>query len=385
MPAYDAIVVGLRAAGAATAMLLARAGLRVLGIDRGGYGTDTLSTHALMRGGVMQLARWGMLPALQAADTPAIRSTTFHYGSESIRVAIKARDGVPSLFAPRRYLLDRLLVDAARTAGAEVRHGIAVVDLMRDSNGRIAGVVVRNQSEQLVHWPARIVIGADGMRSTVAQRVRAAVYRDARHAAGVVYGYWPGLAIEGNHWYWEPEVAVGAIPTNNGETCIFVANRSEQFAATFRADVAEGYRRLLRRAAPALASAIDQHPGGVKLHGFAGQRGFVRHSAGFGWALVGDSGYFKDPITAHGITDALRDAEWLSRAVVAGSDAALFEYQRLRDDTSLEMFELSDEIASFNWTLKTLPALHERLSDTMRHETDALRALDETSLDVATW
>ncbi len=391
MPAYDAIVVGLRAAGAATAMLLARAGLRVLAIDRGKYGSDTLSTHALMRAGVLQLSRWGLLRPIEAAATPPIRSTTFHYGAESLRIPIKARDGVPSLFAPRRFLLDRVLVDAARASGAQVWHGVSVLDVIRDATGRVAGVVARDESHQILSLQARVVIGADGLRSTVARLVRAAAYHYGRHAAGVLYGYWPALPIEGNHWYWESGVAAGAIPTNDNETCVFVAIRRDDFADTFRADVAEGYKRLLSRAAPALVPAIERHSGAVKLRGFAGERGFLRHSAGFGWALVGDAGHFKDPLTAHGITDALRDAEWLARAVVADSDAALFEYQRTRDEMSMEMFEVSDEIASFNWTLATLPALHERLSDTMRREVDAVRGLDETGAealscrDLATW
>src|SRR6516225_11113494 len=110
---YDVLVVGARCAGAATAMLLARKGLRVLLIDRGSYGTDTVSTHALMRGGVLQLHRWGILPRLREAGTPPVHETTFHYGDETITVVIKASDGVNALYAPRRTLLDSTLVDAA--------------------------------------------------------------------------------------------------------------------------------------------------------------------------------------------------------------------------------------------------------------------------------
>src|SRR5580765_1213789 len=125
---YDVVVVGARPAGAATAMLLARAGLRVLVVDRGRYGTDTLSTHALMRGGVLQLHRWGVLDAVVGAGTPPVRRTTFRYGGEEIVIPIKASHGVDALYAPRRTVLDRLLVDAAVEAGAEVRYGVAVVD-----------------------------------------------------------------------------------------------------------------------------------------------------------------------------------------------------------------------------------------------------------------
>ncbi len=91
---YDVVVVGARVAGASTAMLLARLGLRVLAVEQARYGSDTLSTHALMRGGVLQLHRWGLLPLVEAAGTPCIRSTSFHYGDEEVAIAIKPRNGI---------------------------------------------------------------------------------------------------------------------------------------------------------------------------------------------------------------------------------------------------------------------------------------------------
>ena len=117
---YDAVVVGARCAGAATAMLLARHGLSVLLVDRDRHGADTLSTLALMRAGVLQLHRWGLLDRVRAAGTPPISSTSFIYGDETITVPIKPRDGVDALYAPRRTLLDALLADAASDAGADV-------------------------------------------------------------------------------------------------------------------------------------------------------------------------------------------------------------------------------------------------------------------------
>ena len=121
---YDAVIVGARCAGAATAFLLARAGAKVLLVDRQAYGSDTMSTHALMRTGVLQLHRWSLLPMVMAEGTPEIRCTTFHYGQEALRLSIRPEHGVNYLCAPRRTVLDRVLVDAARKAGAEVRHGV---------------------------------------------------------------------------------------------------------------------------------------------------------------------------------------------------------------------------------------------------------------------
>src|SRR4030095_10446696 len=107
----------------ATALVLAHAGARVLLVDKGVHGSDTLSTHALMRGAVLQLHQWGILPAIIAAGTPPVRSTTFSYRDRDVTVAIEPRFGIDALYAPRRALLDRVLVDAAAERGADVRYG----------------------------------------------------------------------------------------------------------------------------------------------------------------------------------------------------------------------------------------------------------------------
>jgi flavin-dependent dehydrogenase len=224
----------------------------------------------------------------------------------------------------------------------------------------------------VIQASADIVVGADGMRSAVGKAVSAPVLRRGQHAAAVVYGYWPDLPIEGSEWYWSAGVAAGAIPTNGGETCVFVAVPADRFVETFQHDLRGGYHRLLTQAAPGLAAEIGWSQAAPRLHGFAGQGGYLRHSWGPGWALVGDAGYFKDPITAHGITDALRDAELLAQAITAGSPDALADYQRLRDDLSVGLFEATDAIASFDWSLDTLRELHERLSDEMSREADLI-------------
>ena len=169
----DAVIVGARCAGAATALLLARAGARVLLIDKGVYGSDTMSTHALMRGAVLQLHRWGVLPAIVAAGTPPVRSTTFSYRDQDVTVPIEPKFGVNALYAPRRALLDRTLVDAAADSGAEVSYGVRIDDVIVDDRGRVRGIIaVAGGTRQRIE--ADIVIGADGLHSTIAQRVGAA-------------------------------------------------------------------------------------------------------------------------------------------------------------------------------------------------------------------
>src|SRR5262245_2737455 len=143
-PDYDAVIVGARCAGAATALLLARRGLRVLPIDRGQYGSDTVSTHALMRAGVIQLSRWDVLSDIRAAGTPVVRSTSFHYADDVVTVQIKPQGDVDGLYAPRRTVIDRVLVDAARKAGTEVVFETSFVDLVRADSGRVCGVRVKD-------------------------------------------------------------------------------------------------------------------------------------------------------------------------------------------------------------------------------------------------
>ena len=372
---YDAVVVGARAAGAATAMLLARRGLRVLALDRGAYGTDTLSTHALMRAGVLQLARWGLLERIEAAGTPRVRRTVFHYPDEVLDIPIKPRDGVPALFAPRRTVLDRVLVDAAVEAGADVRHRVRLADLLRGGGGRVEGVVLEEAGGAACSVRAGIVIGADGLRSTVASLLGAPVTRQGRHAAASIYGYWSGLDVDGYHWHWGPEVAAGAIPTNGGEVLVFAGVSAPRFADEVRLDVPRGYRRLLAEAAPELAERLGDARLVGSLHGFPGHPGYLRRPSGPGWALVGDAAYFKDPITAHGISDALRDAELLARAVAQGGDGALAGYEAARDELSTRLFDVTDRIASVGWDNAELKALHQLLSDEMKREVAALVSL----------
>jgi flavin-dependent dehydrogenase len=375
-PRYDAVIVGARCAGAATAFLLASSGAKVLVVDRQAYGSDTLSTHALMRGAVFQLSRWGVLPEIVAAETPPIRATTFHYGREAIRVAIKPEHGVECLFAPRRTVIDRLLVDAARKAGAEVRHGVTISELLFASDGQVVGVLLNDGRGSRATVRTGIVIGADGRQSTIAELVKARTYVEGVNASGIVYGYCKNLNRDGSHWYFGKNCAAGAIPTNAGH-CVFAAVPSQRFSATFRGNVMRGYLEVLETICPELRAEVEHGLLIGRLRGFGGARSYLRQCYGAGWALVGDAGYFKDPLTAHGITDALRDAELLSRAVAIGSARAFEAYQQERDALSLSLLWVTDAIASFAWSLDEIRRLHSDLNAAMRAETNHLAGLSQ--------
>ncbi len=253
---HDVIVVGARAAGAATAMLLAREGLRVLLLDHRPLGSDTLSTHALMRGGVLQLSRWGLLDKIIAASTPPVTRTTFRYGAESVVISIKPSYGVDALYAPRRTLLDPVLVHAAVDAGVEVYHSTSVTDLIT-RHGRVVGVHATTSAGRSVELRAPLVIGADGYRSTVAKCAGAAFARVGRHACATTYGYWADLATDGYEWNFRPNACSGVIPTNDGKACVFAGASPKRIGrggvAVLSDVIAEGTPQLaerLRRASP---------------------------------------------------------------------------------------------------------------------------------------
>jgi menaquinone-9 beta-reductase len=367
---YDVVIAGARCAGASTALLLARRGARVLVVDPMRRGSDTLSTHAMMRGGVLQLSRWGLLDRVREAGTPPISVTSFHYGHDRVDVDIKPRDGVDALYAPRRTVLDRVLADAAADAGADVVHGYSLVDVVRDTSGRVIGARLAgaDRSEAVVRTD--LVVGADGVRSRVARIVGAPMEYETSHSTTAIYGYWRGITLEGNQWFHGREVALGTIPTNESETCVFVLLPRRVLDGPARRGLEALHREAVSAVSPSLAEDMAGAERSGGLRAFPGIPGFLRRSAGPGWALVGDAGYFRDPITAHGITDALRDAELLTRAISAGGDAELARYQATRDVLVKGLLDITDRLASLAWSLDEAKDLHLALSREMKAEVE---------------
>ncbi len=392
-PHYDVVVTGARPAGAATALLLARQGARVLLLDRSRYGTDTLSTHALLRGAVLLLHRWGVLPAVIAAGTPAVRSVTFHLPDAVSTVPIRARDGVDALYAPRRTVLDAILADAARRAGADVRFGVSVTDLTRGPDGRVTGVTAR-EGGQSHPIGADLVVGADGRRSTVARLTGARTVHVAPASSTIIYRYFRGIRASGYHWYYAAGSAAGVIPTNDNLACVFAATSAGRLppqpattpgrlphqpgATRGRLPPQPGatpgarLRHVLAATSPELAGQLADACPASPARVFPGLTGYLRQAAGPGWALVGDAGYFKDPITAHGITDALRDAHLLAGALARGGPGAVRSYQAERDELSLRLFRVTGRIAAFDWTADGIGDLLLELKEALAEEVTAL-------------
>jgi flavin-dependent dehydrogenase len=377
METYDAVVVGARAAGAATAMLLARQGRRVLLLDRDRYGADTLSTHALMRGGVFLLSRWGLLDPIVDAGTPPVREARFDYGTgPATTLPLKPTYGVQALYAPRRTVLDPVLVNAAVSAGAEVRFGVGVTGLLRDGAGRVVGVHGRDRTGATAAVRAALTVGADGIRSTVAREAGAATLRAGTGAGAIIYGYWSELPVDGYEWFYRPGHSAGMIPTNGGEVCVFAGVPAPALAT--RGDLRVTYHRLLTAATGGAGGrlAAARPPG--RLRTWVGLPSFVRRAHGPGWALVGDAGSFFDPLSTHGITDALRDAESLARAV-----DDLDRYAIDRELATGPLFDVVDRIAGYGWDPDQIQRLLRELSAAMSAELALIADYPAASADSA--
>ena len=387
---YDAVIVGARVAGAATGMLLARAGLDVLVVDGARYGSDMLSTHALMRGGVLQLSRWGLLDDIILAGTPVVRRSVMRYGDTDEVVTIKPQPGFEGLYAPRRTVLDRVLADAASRSGADVRFRTRATELARRADGRVEGLTTIGPGGRQEQVRAPVVIGADGVKSWLARAVNAPTTARGRNATAFSISWYSGVEADGYQWLYGhgPDGlgrAAGIVPTNDGQVCAWVGVPQALFA-TRRPEA--HLEDVLGWIAPDWAARLAAGHRDGPVRGFPGVSGYLRRPWGAGWALAGDAGYFKDPITAHGLTDALRDAELLARAVVDGTGAgstaglehALAGYEQTRDRLSLPLFRLTDQVASFRWQTGSLRELLIDVSAAMRAEVAHLDALDTPAL-----
>jgi flavin-dependent dehydrogenase len=345
---YDVIVVGARCGGAPTAMLLARAGHRVLLVDRATFPSDMrLSTHLVWPAGVARLARWGMLDALVATGCPPLSDSVFDVGPFALRGGFPAVHGHRTAYVPRRRILDGLLVEAAVAAGAELWEGCSVEGLLTD--GDVVTGIQGRSGGRAITARARVVIGADGTRSRIAEWVRAARYHSQPAVQGSYFSYWSGVPVETGTLYPRDGHTVYAFPTHDALTLVGVNWTIDRWRAA-RGDIAGAHFRAVAAAAPDLAERLAAGRREERWVG-AATPGFFRTPFGPGWALVGDAGYTKDPCTAQGISDAYGQAERLAAAVadaLAGRrrwEEALGDYQRHRDTAALPMYEFTCQTA----------------------------------------
>lgn len=355
---YDAIVVGARCAGSPTAMLLARAGHRVLLLDRAAFPSDTLSTHLIHQPGVAALDRWGLLDALRATGCPPLERVRYEVADVVLRGQARGVDGHRTAYSPRRHILDTLLVEAATSAGAELRTGCRITGLTRDATGRVTGVTGSGDTGPFTAT-AGLVIGADGMRSSVARFAEAGYLSEEPRLTCAYYSYWADVPAE-LELYERPGSWVAAVPTHDA-TLVLTYFPQERFEE-IRADAESAHLGLVRETVPQLYERLHGKERLERLRGTGDQRNFLRRAAGPGWALVGDAGHHKDSITARGISDAFGQAEALARALAEVStsdrvavDAALSRYAAERDELLLPGYEATLSVA------RLAPAHAERL------------------------
>ena len=345
---YDVIVVGARCAGAATARLLAQKGYRTLVVDRASFPSDMpMSTHLLWHAGAAQLDRWGLLDALKATGCPPLTDVSLNLGAFTLH-GRPPSNGVDAAYAPRRKVLDKILLDAAIAAGAEMHDNFMVDDVLWDGD-RVVGVRGERRGEQPESLHARLVIGADGRKSKIAHAVSAQTYNEVPAVQGMRFSYFSGVPMESMEFVSGPGRMAFAWPTNDNLTVVGIAWRLDDFQKV-RDNVEGHFYQELAEWAPDLSTRVAA---GKRKDAWLGGSiaSFCRKPYGPGWALVGDAGLTLDPISAAGITDAFRDSELLADAVDAGLsgrrdlDEALAEFEKLRNEASLPVYHFTAQMA----------------------------------------
>ena len=381
MKAFDVVVVGARVAGAATALHLARAGHDVLILDRVGPPADTISTHALMRAGVLQLQRANVLDRVVGAGTPEIRQVDLVFGSERISFPVADEWGVEAYYAPRRTVLDAALLEAAQEAGITFISGLSVTSVLRAEGGRVAGVSVRT-SEGDASISARQVVGADGTNSRIAKEVEARTLYYSKPTNSVVYSYFHGIPASGYDFRFLAHRNVGLIPTNDGLSLVFVGGPLSEAPV----DSERYLTTTLRRVAPDLSEAVASATRAERFYRAKGIPNLLRDPAGEGWSLVGDAGFTEDPIAAHGITDALRDAELCAEAVaISLRDPSLeveakSRYREVRNRFAYSLLAATVPLASFEWDGAKASQLLRRIGEVAEDECELLASRSTFSL-----
>ena len=342
-------------------MLLARKGHRVLLVDRDRFPSDMgQSTHLIHPLGVAHLRDWGVLPQIATRAAPFTDWRVDLHGTV-LSGAPPAVDGRSESYGPRRYLLDGVLAEAAVAAGAEFRDGVRVVDLV-DDGGRAAGVVASGAGGGRQIERARLVIGADGPNSIVARCAGAEESLCEPIVQSNIWSYWEGVALDHVRLYIREHKGAFAFPASDGTVLVAANLMHDEFVAA-RRNREDAFHARVEEVAPDLRALL---PGARRVEEFHGgcTRAFVREAAGPGWALAGDAGMKKDPVTAQGISTAFRCAEMLAEAAADGLsgrrplDETLAGYRRARDDWLLPYYHFTAQLARFAKPTEQLAAFY---------------------------
>ena len=348
----DVAVVGARCAGSAAAIALARAGRRVVALDRVAFPADANSTHLLWPAGVAELKALGAFDRVRALGAPPLPVAIGVGGGYTVRGHFTPVDGIDHAWCVRRTGLDAALVETAREAGAEVRERTRVTAVLWDRS-RAVGVRYEDAAGAAHELRASLVVGADGRRSTVAGLVGARVpYRSRPSGRACFYAYWNDGRPDWRHVaaQWRVGAELGtAFPCDAGLVLVLLQpprRRTSEFAAD-----REGVYLATVASISGLAERLDGSQLAGKVRSATDLESYFRRSSGPGWALAGDAGHFKDPVTAQGIRDALRFGRLLGESAAAtldeprALDAALATWERRRELECLETYQWTDALA----------------------------------------
>jgi len=343
MPEAQVVIVGGGPAGSSAAYFMARAGLEVLVLDRARFPRDKPCSEYMSPQASRILAEMGALDAVESSGAAQLTGMRVHApNGATIHGEFVAGHGYRGFrdrgLAVRRTILDAILLQRARAAGARVEEGVRVTDVVKDASGRVIGVQTSAAAGAPGTVSAEMVIGADGLRSVVGRRlglIRASCW--PRRIALVTHY----RNVHGSRQFGEMHVDrsgyLGIADVGNGLTNVALVVPVSRAAeiATDRTEFLESWIAERPRIAELFSTAERVDP--VRATGpfaSAARRAWTR-----GAALVGDAAEFFDPFTGEGIYTALRGGELLANHVAqsfessrkgAGGDAAIRAYDAAR-------------------------------------------------------
>lgn len=345
---YDAIIIGARCAGAPTAMLLARKGYKVLLLDKAEFPSDTISTHIIFPPGVELMGHWGLLDEVIASNCPVIEKISFNPGPIKLNGTPPPIHDESRIIAPRRIILDQILIRHATGAGVEFRENCVAEEILMEGD-RVTGVRCFTKGGKPVIEKAKMVIGADGRNSIVAKSVAAPKYNEQPSYTCWYYSYFSGPPVDQLRFFVLPDRALGMIPTNDGLVCIPQTCQAAGFR-DFRSDIEGNYFKTFK-----MSAEISELMRGAKredrFYGMSDLPNFFRKPYGPGWALAGDAAYHKDPLSGHGIMDAFISAHMLVNALDKGftgketMENSLEEYEKQRNNEFTAIYHFTCDFA----------------------------------------